>query len=283
MVQASNFDDYRRRKTAEPPRSPVERLLADARLRLVETGTRNRLVHTPRGSTRTRSVSVVGTDADRLFEALVRLNRVMRFLPVNTDREFALEIQGRNVNRPPGADVAALTLQTNLDEQKLEKRLLSIYRDAKTAEEEQGINILFLALGFLRWYEDDQSDVLREAPLILIPVSLTRDPRRSTFHLRARDEDIATNQAIQERLRADFAIALPDVPENEDWQPTTYFSSLSETIANKSRWSIDANGVELGFYSFSKLLMIRDLEPGAWGEKSILGPPAPPRSTDRGL
>ena len=273
MVQASNFDDYRRRKTAEPPRSPIERLLADARLRLVETGTRNRLVHSPRGSKRTRSVSVVGADADGLFEALVRSNRVMRFLPFNPERELALEIQGTYVNHPPGADIAALTLQTNLDEQKLEKRLLSIYRDAKTAEEEQGINILFLALGFLRWYEDDQSDVLREAPLILIPVSLTRDPRRSTFHLRARDEDIATNQAIQERLRADFAIALPDVPENEDWQPTAYFSSLSETIANKSRWSIDANGAELGFYSFSKLLMIRDLEPGAWGEKSILDHP----------
>ena len=50
--------------------------------------------------------------------------------------------------------------------------------------------------------------------------------------------------------------------------PTTYFSSLSKTIANKSRWSIDPNGVELGFYSFSKLLMIRDLEPGSPGARS---------------
>jgi hypothetical protein len=220
-------------------------------------------VHTPRGGKRTRSVAIAGADADGLCETLVRSNRAMGFVPANPEREVALEIQGKYVNRSPSADVGGLSLRTNLDEQKLEKRLLSIYRDAKTAEEEQGINILFLAIGFLRWYEDEQSDVAREAPLILVPVSLTRDLRRSTFQLRSRDEDIATNQAIQERLRSDFSVALPDVPEGEDWRPTDYFSSVSDTIASKSRWSIDANAVELGFYSVSKLLMIRDLRRSA--------------------
>ena len=155
----------------------------------------------------------------------------------------------------------------------VEKRLLSIYRDAKTAEEEQGINILFLAIGFLRWYEDDHSEVLREAPLVLLPVSLNRDRRRSTFELRSRDEDITENQAILERLRTDFAITLPDLPEWDDWRPSDYFAEVSETISAKSRWSVDPRGIELGFYSFSKLLMIRDLEPAAWGETAIVGHP----------
>jgi hypothetical protein len=91
-----------------------------------------------------------GADADGLFETLVRSNRAMGFVPTNPEASY--------VNRSPGADVGGLSLWTNLDEQKLEKRLLSIYRDAKTAEEEQGINILFLAIGFLRWYEDEQSE-----------------------------------------------------------------------------------------------------------------------------
>ena len=157
-------------------------------------------------------------------------------------------------------------MQTNLDEQKLEKRLLSIYRDAKTAEEEQGINILFLAMGFCAGTRMNSPTFCARLRLILVPVSLTRDLRRSTFELRSRDEDIATNQAIQERLRADFGVALPDRPEGEGWRPSDYFADVSETIARKSRWSVDPNGVELGFYSFSKLLMIRDLEPAAWGE-----------------
>ena len=167
-------------------------------------------------------------------------------------------------------DAAPTVLCTSIDEEKLEKRLLAIYRDAKTAEEEQGINILFLAIGFLRWYEDDKSEVLREAPLVLVPVSLTRDLRRSAFDLRCRDEDLTTNQAIQERLRGDFGIVLPELPESEEWLPSGYYATVRETIGSKSRWSIDPNGIELGFYSFSKLLMIRDLDPAAWGEKSIV-------------
>ena len=105
------------------------------------------------------------------------------------------------------------------------------------------------------------------------PVSLTRVLRYSTFDLRCRDDDLTTNQAIQERLRTDFGIALPEITESEDWLPSDYFALVKDTIAAKSRWSIDPNGVELGFYSFSKLLMIRDLEPSAWGEKTIVDHP----------
>ena len=262
--------DIEQENTSQAVRSRVERLLAEARIRLVETGTRNRLVHTPRGGKRTRSLPIIGADADSLFDSLVRSNRAFRFLPASLEQELALEIRADYETRGSVADATSVLLQTNLDEQKLEKRLLSIFRDAKTAEEEQGINILFLAIGFLRWYEDDHSEVLREAPLILLPVSLTRDRRRSTFELRSRDEDITANQAIQERLRTDFPIALPDFPEGDDWRPSDYFADVSETISTKSRWSVDPNGVKLGFYSFSKLLMIRDLEPAAWGETAIV-------------
>ena len=104
-------------------------------------------------------------------------------------------------------------------------------------------------------------------------MSLTRDARHSTFHLRTREEDIATNEAVQQRLRTGFGVTLPDIPEDEEWQPAEYFAAVHEVIATKSRWSIDPDGVELGFYSFSKLLMIRDLEPEAWAEKSILEHP----------
>jgi hypothetical protein len=92
--------------------------------------------------------------------------------------------------------------------------------------------ILFLAIGFLRWYEDDRSEVSREAPLVLIPVVLIRDLRRSVFHPKARDEEIATNQAIQERLRTDFGIVLPDISEDDEWRPSDYFAAVGEAISH---------------------------------------------------
>ena len=50
-------------------------------------------------------------------------------------------------------------LQTKLSPEALQKRLLDIWYDARTLEEEQGVNILYLGLGLLKWFEDDKSDV----------------------------------------------------------------------------------------------------------------------------
>src|SRR3977135_2091104 len=57
----TSIDDFPQQKQAQGATSPLEKFLADARLHLVETGTRNRLVHTPRASKRTRSQSPPST------------------------------------------------------------------------------------------------------------------------------------------------------------------------------------------------------------------------------
>ena len=54
-----------------------------------------------------------------------------------------------------------LRLQTRLTSEGLQKRLFDIWYDAQTLEEEQGVNILYLALGLLRWFDADNSDIVR--------------------------------------------------------------------------------------------------------------------------
>src|SRR5579871_1103737 len=56
----------------------------------------------------------------------------------------------------------------------LNRKLTKIERDAKLSLEEQGVNVLYLALGMLEWYEDEKSEELRRAPLIMVPVTLER-------------------------------------------------------------------------------------------------------------
>ena len=160
-------------------------------------------------------------------------------------------------------------LETRLGSDGLQKRLLKLARDAKTAEEEQGVNILFLAMGFLTWFEDDASNVKREAPLLLLPVELVRNQRASTFDLRFRDDEISTNLPLQERLKGDFGIDLPDVQIDDGWAPSTYFKDVEETLSNKSRWNVDRDGMQLGFFSFAKLLMFRDLDPANWPDNAL--------------
>jgi hypothetical protein len=108
---------------------------------------------------------------------------------------------------------------------------------------------------------------------VLIPISLVRDPRRSTFDLRLDDDDIATNLPLLERLKEDFGITLPFIPEHEEWTTSDYFNAVSQAVETQRRWSVDGTGIELGLFSFAKLLMFKDLAGEAWPNQAILDHP----------
>jgi len=74
----------------------------------------------------------------------------------------------------------------------LQKRLRYINQQAKSVFEEQGYNILYLAIGFLEWREYQDSHKIRKAPLILIPIKLTRKKLGDSFKLNWTGEDILT-------------------------------------------------------------------------------------------
>ena len=257
----------------------LAKLLDEARVKLIDGGARNRLIHTNRTGKRPYTVSVLSPDTDRLFARVVGENASLRFHPdpAATARERkpeaapddGEEVEDGDLGTPMRAP-ASDGLPTRLGLAALDKRLTRMQREAKTLEEEQGINILYLAIGFLRWYEDDTSEVLREAPLVLVPAQINRDIRRSTFDLAARPEDITANVALTERLRGDFGIVLPEMEVGDDWTPSAYFARVAEAISGKPRWSIDAAGVELGFFSFAKLLMFTQLQGKSWLGQSIL-------------
>ena len=160
-------------------------------------------------------------------------------------------------------------LQTPHRSERLHKRLLSLYFDARTYQEEQGVNILYLAMGFLRLYEDNESDKARWAPLILVPVSLARDSVGDRFKLSYKEEEITTNLSLQEKLRHDFGLEIPKLPDTDDISPAAYFQKVRQAISGRPRWEVEDNDMVLGFFSFSKFLMYRDLDPQNWPGASL--------------
>ena len=52
--------------------------------------------------------------------------------------------------------------------------------------------------------------------------------------------------------------------------PSDYFAQVAETISGKERWSVEPDAMQLGFFSFAKLMMLRDLDPENWNEQSLL-------------
>ena len=79
--------------------------------------------------------------------------------------------------------------------------------------------------------------------------------------------------SLQERLLDQAGIRLPKLAESDEWLPRDYFDSVRDAVSTQKRWSIDRNGIELGFFSFAKLLMFRDLSGEAWPSESILSHP----------
>ena len=147
---------------ADPKHAAMTRLLGDARQRLVDTGTRNRLVHVNRANLRANVVNVVNESSDAVYATLTA-GRAMRFQALGTDEPptdpDAVSLAADLTPDEPVSEARRRDayLETKLGPDALAKRLLSIAREARTAEEEQGVNILYLALGFLTWYEDPTS------------------------------------------------------------------------------------------------------------------------------
>jgi len=132
-------------------RRVLQRLLDDTRRKLVETGTRNRLVHVNRTKTRGNILNIVNERSDDVY-SLLACGKTMRFRAIGTDHEEGSDAIRLADAHEDGFDTARFTdteLETRLGPNALQKKLLKIAREAKTAEEEQGVNILYLALGFL--------------------------------------------------------------------------------------------------------------------------------------
>lgn len=161
-------------------------------------------------------------------------------------------------------------LQTKLKSEHLQKRLLEIFYDSRTMLEEQGVNVLYLALGQLRFRERPGSDEFRVAPLVLLPVALERKSARDRFKLKWTEEDPQENLSLREKLRADFGIALPDFPEIESFDIGAYFAAVREVVSFQEGWQVVDDAIQLGFFSFAKLLMFLDLDPAKWPEDKVI-------------
>ncbi|MEA1605563.1 DUF3320 domain-containing protein [Pseudomonas spirodelae] len=164
-------------------------------------------------------------------------------------------------------------LQTAIDDERLFLQLLKIHTEAKGFIEEQGVNTLFLALGFLHWYEADSSENLRKAPLLLLPVSLERSSAKDAFKLKYSGDELMPNLSLVAKLKTDFGLDLASCAFDEDSFATDesslgrFYNDVADVISKQKRWKVASNEIALGFFSFGKFLMFKDLDPKSWPEE----------------
>lgn len=161
------------------------------------------------------------------------------------------------------SEIASGRLHADLTERELEKRLVEIYRAARLGLEESGANTLYLAVGFLSWYETPTSEPARLAPILLLPASLERLPAGRGYRLSLLDEDARLNVTLLEKLRAEYNLDTTELEELTEDEAGLDVSAIlrrfREAVRDIERWDV-LDRVDLGLFSFNKFLMWRDLQ-----------------------
>ncbi|HLM19860.1 MAG TPA: DUF4011 domain-containing protein, partial [Acidimicrobiia bacterium] len=260
--------------------------------RLLDLSKRNRALNFR--ATRVSTVAVVDEHPAELFRALYLSERELRFQASEQavpeaaqvtdaasvaasdapDAETEAEIHPAPT-APPFAPYDAATLddrhtddylQTTATPEALDRSLRRLDEQARLAIEEQGVNTLFLALGMLRYTEADASEQVFNAPLVLLPVELSRKSARSGYRLRASDDEPVVNPALVEYLRLDFGIVLPELPDSaampDDYDLQSFLSAATHAVSTRRGWTVTTD-VVLGLFSFQKFVMYKDLEANA--------------------
>ena len=269
---------------------PLAEKLDRARMELLDLSARNRLLNMPRGSKGARTIEVIDEKSTETFRLLVREGKAFTFVAGR-----AAEGQANEQGAPDPDEITDLAqpedestdergvfrrhsdtrLQTRLTGKGLQKRLLELYLDARTLEEEQGVNVLYLTLGSLRWVDPNNALNIRHAPLLLVPVALDRGTAGERFNLKARPEDFASNLSLEAYLDRVHTLSMPPFEASDTFDLAAYFDAVALAVKSKPDWAVVPDDISVGFFSFAKFLMYRDLDPANW--------PVQGRITDRPL
>ncbi|MBR2313832.1 MAG: DUF4011 domain-containing protein [Akkermansia sp.] len=155
-------------------------------------------------------------------------------------------------------------LASNLPPQQLQKQMHSLYLTTRREMEESGANTLYIACGFLKWYRRNVREQRAfRAPILLLPVRLTRPSVKAGYSLRGTDDEPRINMTLLELLKTEFSITIPGL---ESELPTDrsgldvprIFNIIRAAIDAQPGWEVEERCV-LGTFSFTKYLMWKDL------------------------
>ncbi len=242
--------------------------LSKWKARLLDLTLRNKLLNFKATKT---TLKLVAPDLARLEDVLSDgKDFKVRPLPgimEGADPRMAEVHAGRSGSSP--LDDMALEALANRDllaevkADELDGRLLAIHTVARTGLEEGGANTLYLAIGLLRWTEDEKSERRNLAPILLVPVTLQRQSVRSGFRLARHDDEAIVNPTLLQFLKASFELRIPGLevlPSDEKGIDVgRVLQAFRLAVAEIKHWEVREEA-HLGLFSFTKYLMWKDLQ-----------------------
>ena len=265
----------------------VSEALKQLRLRLLDLTARNRLLNFRPSAGKT--IQIVNVFPNLVWD---RLNdgKSLTIIPIPEPKTYEYTVDGARKIKPEVREHAKrLGINPNSELPQTQgipssgasegKRLQALYypedlsrvcrkvhNHAKTAIEETGSNMLYLVFGFLEFYEDDASDKPLSAPLIAVPVTIKQgnpdgQSGQPQFELTFTGDEITGNLSLQEKLKQQFGIQLPDLGEDDSLED--YLRIVADLVSRKPRWKVKRQ-IVLSILSFAKMVLVNDLDPNRW-------------------
>lgn len=200
----------------------------------------------------------VEPELDEAETALSTFDQVVPALDARFDAASRTPDPEAETAEQPVTRARVMYLSTNLGESALVSALYKLRTQSRTALEEQGVNVLFLAFGALEWVDPATGETVH-SPLLLVPVQLARASIMQPFTLQPVDQDILLNPTLAFKLQQDVHLTLPRLPEEvEAIVPGSVFEAVRAAVSGTT-WQVHPE-VWLDVFSFEKLVMIQDLD-----------------------
>ena len=249
----------------EPPQTPQGRIQRWQK-KLLDLSLRNRLLNF---SETKQTLSFDCPDVPALEDALADGKR---FKVVSLAEENPVGNRDSNAYRQEtGSDIhvdyATAAFQrkevcTLTPKKEMIGRLTALYRRAQSDLAEGGTNTLFMAVGFLRWKRPNETRVYR-APLLLMPVKLSRRSAQSSYYLSHHEDDVRFNETLLQFLEQDFDLRVPELRGNLPMDHSGVdiahvFRMMRQAVRNVPHFEVTED-IAISTFSFAKYLMWKDL------------------------
>lgn len=266
LPAAPNFGSLPAEEVDAKPTTPEGRIERWQR-KLLDLSLRNRLLNfKPTKQTVPLHCSEISQLEDRLASG--KSLKIVSLPDQNTvaDRDNELHRARTSEDLDDQFAIQALArgeLAATVSDLDLTSRLTDLFRSVRNDLAEGGSNTLFLVVGFLKWKQKPEDSTSYRAPLLLLPVKLTRTSALSPFLLSQHEDEVRFNATLIQLLKKDFG---RDLSQFETSLPGDDSGVDVALVLERVRAEIrDVPGFEvvdecaLATFSFAKYLMWKDL------------------------
>lgn len=234
---------------------------------LLDTGKRNNLINFK--DTKSSTVEIVFPDGETFYEKCLSASSFEIYDPKIMDEE---DEGSENVETPDTGENDVLRKNEYIDlySPKIRKgnqvlayvktsnpisAVKNIDKKARDFLEETGVNVAYLAFGFVHWKEKETSEIVNRAPLLLVPITLKNESSITPYFIELTEDDVVVNPTFNFLLEAQYGIKLPEYEDDESL--TSYLDKVKE-IVSKLHWEVTSE-CKMGIFSFLKINMYFDL------------------------